>query len=149
MKLKIASRGRAITLTASALAAVAFAAAMAGRACRVDDDSPEGAARAFATAARTGDREAIYELLGPETRARLEKATKYATELVGGPTRFDELDLIGLGTAVESFTPEQFKVTGRIPADQTGTGREYKHIKEIDRVLHSVPGEVKIQHLAE
>ena len=100
---------RLITLAASTIAAVALAAAVAGRACAVDDDSPEGAVRAFIAAANTGDREAIYELLGPETRARLAAATERSTELVGGPKRFDELDLIAIGRPGESWAPKRIE----------------------------------------
>src|SRR5262249_59313474 len=39
---------------------------------------------AFGAAARAGDREAMYGLLGPETRRRLETAAARATALVSG-----------------------------------------------------------------
>ncbi len=123
---------RAITLTASAVAAVVFAAAVAGRGCSVEDDSPEGAARAFAAAARAGDREAIYELLGPATRARLARATKRATDLVGGAKRFDELDLIGLGSPLDTFVTKEFIVKGRIAAADSGSERDYTIVELVD-----------------
>ena len=91
------SKRRLITLAASALAAVAFAAAVGGRGCAPDDDTAEGAVRALLDAARAGDAETIHELLGPETRARLAEAARRSTELAGGTKRFSELDMIALG----------------------------------------------------
>lgn len=128
----LGSRRRAITLAASALAAVAFAAAVAGRGCSVDDDSPEGAARAFAAAAKAGDRAAIHKLLGPATRARLARATKRATDLVGGAKRFDELDLIGLGSPLETFVVNEFIVKGRIAAADSGGERDVTIVELVD-----------------
>lgn len=88
-----ASRRRAVAAAVTALLAMALAAAVAGRGCRGEDDLPEGTVRAFAAAARAHDRDALYELLGPATRARLESAARRATELVGGQ-RFAPQDLI-------------------------------------------------------
>ncbi len=101
----VGSRLRLLTLAASALAAVAFAAAAWGRGCGTADDSPDGAVRAFVAAARAGDRDTVYQLLGPETRARLDRASKRATQLAGGPRRFGDLDLIGLGRLAEDWSP--------------------------------------------
>ncbi len=127
----LGSRRRAITLTASALAAVAFATAVAGRGCGVDDASPEGTARAFAAAVRANDREAILALLGPETRARLAWATKRATDLVGGGKRFDEQDLIGLAST-DNFVVDEIDVEGKLPAESTGAARDYTVVELVD-----------------
>lgn len=104
----LGSRKRAVTAAASAIAAVALAAAMAGKSCRVDDSSPEGVARAFANASRAGDSQEIYKMLGPRTRARLLEASKRATDLVGGSRRFEPLDLIGVSRPDESPAPKAF-----------------------------------------
>ena len=93
----LGSRSRAITAAASAIAAMALAAAVAGRGCQVDDDSPQGVVRAFADAARAGDRKAILGMLGPKTLARLKEHARHATDLVGGPRRFALLDLVSVG----------------------------------------------------
>lgn len=109
----VGSRLRLITLAASTLAAVAFAAAVAGRGCGATDDSPEGAVRAFMDAARAGDREAVRELLGPRTRERLTEATRRATELVGGEKRFDELDLVAIGEAGDDWSSAELSTRRR------------------------------------
>jgi hypothetical protein len=53
---------------------VVAAAAVALLACNSRDDgsSPEAAVRSLMTAARAGDRLAVYQRLGPRTRARVE-----------------------------------------------------------------------------
>ena len=50
---------------ATALTAVALAAALAGRGCLAgaEDRTPDGAVRAFAAAAQTGNRDAMFALL--------------------------------------------------------------------------------------
>ena len=113
----VGSRLRLITLAASTLAAVAFAAAVAGRGCGAADDSPEGAVRAFMTAARAGDRRALRQLLGPRTRARLAAATDRATQLVGGEKRFEELDLIAIGEPGDDWSSADLDTVTR--GDQT------------------------------
>jgi hypothetical protein len=75
-------RRRSLAAVTTALAAAALAVAVGGRGCNTEDGSPLGAVRAFAAAARAGNREAMYALLGPETRHRLELAAARATQLV-------------------------------------------------------------------
>ena len=107
----LGSRKRAIAAAASAIAAMALAAAMAGKSCRVADSSPQGVARAFTAAARAGDHKAVYEMLGPKTRARLLEAAKRSTDLVGGSRRFKPLDLVlavGVSEPDETPAPKQF-----------------------------------------
>jgi hypothetical protein len=103
-------RRRAIAGATSALAAVALAAAVAGRGCSAEDETPTGVVRAFAQAARAGDREAIFELLGPQTRQRLTEAARRATHLVGGSRRFEPLDLISVGRMGERSVPQRFEM---------------------------------------
>lgn len=96
MDLRGASR-RGVALAATALAAVALAAAVAGRGCGGDDESPDGAVRAFAAAARAGNRETMIQLLGPRTRAWLAEASARGTRMVGGSPGFEAVELIGAG----------------------------------------------------
>lgn len=103
------SRRRAMAAATSALAAMALAAAMAGRGCRVDANSPEGAVREFVAAAGTDDYEALYDLLGPATRERLEAAAKRATDLAGGSNRYSPIHMISIGKA-EGTTPKDIIV---------------------------------------
>lgn len=91
---------------------MALAAAVAGRACSASDESPEGVVRALDQAARAGDRKAVYELLGPKTRAALERKTQRATELVGGARRFQPLELISLATPGEPSRIKRLDVEG-------------------------------------
>lgn len=111
------TKRRIITLAASALAAVAFAAAVGGRACTPDDDTPEGAVRALLAAARAGDAETVHELLGPATRERLAEAARRSTELAGGTKRFTPMDLIALGKPSAETTP--VSVRARVEGDNT------------------------------
>lgn len=109
----LAPRRNALAAVTSAVAAVALAAAVAGRSCSVDDNAPEGVVRDFAAAADADDREALYELLGPETRARLEAAAKRATDLVGGSQRYSALDMISVGRSSETPPPKDFVLEER------------------------------------
>ncbi|HWN67677.1 MAG TPA: hypothetical protein VNM90_08550 [Haliangium sp.] len=105
------SRRRALAAATSVLAAMALAASMAGRGCRVDGDDPIGAVRAFADAASAEDHEALFELLGPATRAGLEAAARRATDLAGGAHRFDAIDMLSIGTA--STSQRELRMTER------------------------------------
>jgi Domain of unknown function (DUF4878) len=51
--------------------------------CGAGTRSPTGAVRALAEAAQEGDRDAVWRLLAPETRARLEADSKRAAQLSG------------------------------------------------------------------
>ena len=52
-------------------------------ACNAGTRSPVGAVRALAEAAADGDRDAVWHLLGPSTRAKLEADAHRAAELSG------------------------------------------------------------------
>ena len=84
---------------ASALAAMALAAAVAGRSCRVTQPGPEVAVREMLQAAKTGDREIVFSLLSPHTRERLEAEAKRATDLVGAAVRYSAKDLMSIGSS--------------------------------------------------
>jgi len=88
-----------LAAVASALAAMALAAAVAGRSCRVSEPGPEAAVREMLQAAKTGDRDLVFELLAPATRARLDAEARRATDLVGASRRYVAKDLISIGSS--------------------------------------------------
>ena len=94
----------------SALAAMALAAAVAGRSCRVTEPGPEAAVHDLLQAAKTGDRDAVFALLSPSTRDRLGGAAKHATELVGASTRYAAKDMISIGSSEHVAPPSDVTV---------------------------------------
>ena len=99
MALALTSRRGALAAVASVLAAVALAAAVAGRSCRVTQPGPEAAVRDMLQAAKTGDRDAVFDLLAPATRERLDAEARRATDLVGASQRYTARDLISIGSS--------------------------------------------------
>ena len=99
MALALTSRRSTLAAVASALAAVALAAAVAGRSCRVTQPGPEAAVRDMIQAAKTGNRDAVFELLTPATRDRLDAEARRATDLVGASQRYTAKDLISIGSS--------------------------------------------------
>ena len=99
MALALGTRRSTVAAIASATAAIALAAAVAGRSCRVTQPGPEVAVRDVLQAAKAGDRDTLYELLTPATRARLEAEARRATDLVGGTIRYSAKDLISIGAS--------------------------------------------------
>jgi hypothetical protein len=97
--LALTSRRSTLAAVASALAAMALAAAVAGRSCRVAQPGPEAAVRDMIQAAKTGDRDAVFSLLTPATRERLEAEARRATDLVGAAQRYAAKDLISIGSS--------------------------------------------------
>jgi hypothetical protein len=103
MALALGSKRSTAAAVTSALAAMAVAAAVAGRSCRVREPGPEAAVRDFLHAAKTGDTEAIHTLLAPATRARLEAEARRATDYVGAAARFSAKDLISINSNSEGM----------------------------------------------
>jgi hypothetical protein len=99
MALALTTRRSTVAAVASAIAAMAVAAAVAGRSCRVSQTGPEAAVRDMLQAARTGDLGMVFELLTPATRAGLEAQARRATDLVGGSERFSAKDLVSMGSS--------------------------------------------------
>lgn len=99
MALALTTRRSTVAAVASALAAMAIAAAVAGRGCRVSQRGPEAAVRDVLQAARTGDVDTVFALLSPATRAGLEAEARRATDLVGASERFSPRALISLGSS--------------------------------------------------
>jgi hypothetical protein len=102
-----------------ALVAVAGAVALAWAAAPSsqddDDRTPEGAARAFAAAAREGDRAAVLSLLAPATRARVVESAEAAGGLAGGTRRYAPLDVLEVGAGLAHAAPTRF-----LARDHTG-----------------------------
>ena len=89
---------------------MAVAAAVAGRSCRVSQPGPEAAVRDMLQAAKTGDRDTVFELLTPSTQARLEAEAKRATDLVGAAVRYTAKDLVSIGSADSTTAPTDITV---------------------------------------
>ena len=89
-----------------AVVAVAAAAALAGAVARAgcQGDGPEVAVRAFIDAARAADKNSMWQLLGPATRARLAEAALRATDTAGGVRRYGPLDVLEVGMSDGSET---------------------------------------------
>jgi len=99
MALALTSRRSMLAAVASALAAMALAAAVAGRSCRMTRPGPEAAVRDMIQAAKAEDRDAVFDLLTPATRERLAAQARRATDLVGASQRYTAKDLISIGSS--------------------------------------------------
>jgi hypothetical protein len=110
MALALTSRRSTLAAVASALAAMALAAAVAGRSCRVSQPGPEAAVRDMIQAAKTGDRDTVFALLAPATRDRLDAEAKRATDLVGAAQRYTAKDLISIGSSDSEAEPSDITV---------------------------------------
>ena len=110
MALALTSRRSTVATILSALAAMAIAAAVAGRSCRVSQPGPEAAVRDLLQAVKTGDRDAVFVLLAPETRARLDAAAARATDYVGASIRFTSKDLVSIGNYDVTTAPTDITV---------------------------------------
>ncbi len=109
MALALGSRRSTLAGVISALAAMAVAVAVAGRSCRVDEAGLDVAVRDFVAAAKANDREMVFALLSPATRARLEVEAKRATDYVGAAVRYQAKDLLSIGT-FEGVAPSEITV---------------------------------------
>lgn len=117
MALALTSKRRALAAAASALAAMALAAAVVGRGCAVTSPGPDATVRSLMTAARAGDRKAVWTLLSKATQDRLEKQAHEATELVGSSTRYVALDMISIGSSDDVAPPTEIRVVKRTGDD--------------------------------
>lgn len=99
MALAMNPRRSTIAAVASALAAMALAAAVAGRSCQVTQPGPEAAVHDLVQAVKAGERRVVFELLTPATRERLEAEAVRATYLVGASQRYTAVDLISIGSS--------------------------------------------------
>jgi hypothetical protein len=110
MALALTSRRGALAALASALAAMGLAVAVAGRSCRVTPPGPEAAVHDMIRAARTGDRDAVFELLTLATRERLAAQARRATDMVGAAQRYTAKDLISIGSSDSMADPTDVTV---------------------------------------
>lgn len=110
MALALTSRRTTIAAITSALAAMALAAAVAGRSCRVSQPGPEAAVRDMLQAAKTGDRDTVFEMLTPATQERLAVQARRATDLVGASTRYTAKDLVSIGSSDGVAAPTDITV---------------------------------------
>jgi hypothetical protein len=110
MALALTSRRGALAGVASALAAMALAAAVAGRSCRVTQPGPEAAVRDLIQATKTGDRDAVFALLAPATQDRLAAQARHASDLVGASQRYAARDLISIGSSDGAAGPADIAV---------------------------------------
>jgi hypothetical protein len=92
-----------------ALAAVLFLAACSGR---ERADNPEGAVHLFIAAARSGDRAAVYRLLGPETRAHIQGLVVASRHQGGRPITRPE-DFFSVGWAPPAWEPAGVRTVRR------------------------------------
>ncbi len=91
--------------------------------------SPEGAVRALAEASEAGDRDAVYELLGPATRARLAAdADRAAHE--AGRHELGPVDLVGAGWSAPRWRAVDFDVLTRSGDRATVEVRGAAHERE-------------------
>ncbi|MDB4967222.1 MAG: hypothetical protein JWN44_2911 [Myxococcales bacterium] len=74
--------------------------------------SPEGAVRALAEAAESGDRDAVYERLGPATRARLAADALKAAQ-AAGRREIGAKDLVAAGWSPPRWRAAEFDVMSR------------------------------------
>jgi hypothetical protein len=97
----------------AALALTAWLAVAAlGCAGRDDGSSPEAAVRTLIAAARAGDRTAVYERLGPRTRAHID-ALLVATHRTGGARMLVPSDLVAVGWLPPAWEPAGTRVVHR------------------------------------
>ena len=54
-------------------------------------------------AAKTGDLDTVFDMLAPQTRARLEVEARRATDLVGASIRYTAKDLVSLSSSSENI----------------------------------------------
>lgn len=102
MAIALTSRRTTIAAVTSAVAAAALAVGVAGRSCAVSTPGPEAVVHDLLAAAKAQDRHAVFELLSPATRQRIEERARHATELVGSSTRFQAIDLLSIGSSEEA-----------------------------------------------
>jgi hypothetical protein len=96
---------------AAAVRAVAVAALPLVAACG-GTRSPDGAVRALAEAAESGDRDAVYALLGPATRARLAADADRAAQ-AAGRRELGPKDLVAAGWSQPRWRAVDFDVLTR------------------------------------
>ena len=105
------------------LAFVLFSAACGGA------RSPDGAVRALAEATESGDRDAVWALLGPATRARLTADAERAAQ-AAGRRELGPRDLIAAGWSPPRWHAADFDVLARSGDRATVEVRGATHERE-------------------
>src|SRR2546423_12915585 len=80
--LALGTRRGTLAAGISAFAALALAIGVVGRGCHVDEPGPDACVRDLLTAARAGDRKAIFDLLSPDTQRAIVDRAEGANALV-------------------------------------------------------------------
>ncbi len=91
--------------------------------------SPDGAVRALAEAAEAGDRDAVYALLGPATRARLTADAERAAQ-AAGRRELGPHDLVAAGWSPPRWRASDFDVLTRAGDRATVEVRGAGHERE-------------------
>lgn len=97
---------------ATAITALTLAIVASGRGC-AEDQAPEEAARTLIAAARAGDADAVYALLGPATRARLGERAARAQAKAGGRRTFDPRELLEVKEEARTSAPVEVALRER------------------------------------
>lgn len=128
----MSSRRRAGVVIALALA-LPLASAAAG--CDAGTRSPEGAVRALIEAGASGDRDAVWRLVGPATRSRLEADAKRAAEGAGRRAgALPAAELLAVGWFPPRFRAAEVREIERAPSgdravvEVVGTRQERERI---------------------
>jgi hypothetical protein len=106
---------------------LAIACLVAAAACDSGGRSPEGAVRALTEAAESGDRDAVWALLGPATRARLGADAEKAAQ-AAGRRELRGRDLLAAGWSPPRWRAREIELRARSGDQATvevrGPGRE-------------------------
>jgi hypothetical protein len=85
---------------------------LAGCSSRERADNPEGAVHLFIAAARSGDRAAVYQRLGPTTRSRIDTLLS-SSQYHGGRTIARPEDFFSVGWAPPAWEPAGIRTVHR------------------------------------
>jgi len=85
---------------------------LAGCSSRERADNPEGAVHLFIAAARSGDRAAVYQRLGPSTRERIETLLT-SSQFQGGRNIARPEDFFSVGWAPPAWEPAGVRTVHR------------------------------------
>jgi hypothetical protein len=115
--MKQVTQARGVGVVAGLALVVWMAAGLAvGCSARDDGSSPEAAVRSLIAAARAGDRGAVYDRLGPRTRAHIE-ALLVATHRTGSARMLAPADLVAVGWLPPAWEPAGTRVLHRDGAE--------------------------------
>jgi hypothetical protein len=96
--------------------------------------SPEGAVRALQEAAETGDRDAVWQLLGPATRARLTADAQKAAQ-AAGRRELSGRDLLAAGWSAPRWHAAEYDVLAADSSSATVEVRGPAHERETLRCV--------------